>query len=158
MIKLTDILEAVKEKFSKDHFQAEPAPFKKPKDESEKHNSTYHQTEPVPFKKPEEVSHKDDDKMPKAEKDQQDVLDRMEKQARYANPSSTDFYKQLRDTFTSAVNEMSETELDEDSVLGAGMSKAAKAADTAESDRDYIKRRQEREKKKSNSETSNGGQ
>lgn len=67
----------------------------------EKHNSIYHQDEPVQFKKPPEGPEVDEE--PKAEKDQQDVLDRMEAQADISTPSSSEALRKLIDKFVDSV-------------------------------------------------------
>lgn len=59
--------------------------FQPNKETNPPHNKDYHQKEPVQFKKPKEVPDSKDNKLPKAEKDQQDVLDRMEDTAELAN-------------------------------------------------------------------------
>jgi hypothetical protein len=65
-----------------------PAKVVKPKKEgNEKHDDTYHQKEPVQFKKPESPKKTTD---VKAEKDQQDVLDRMEDTAKIASDYNSD--------------------------------------------------------------------
>ena len=79
----------------------------------EKHNPLYHQDEPVQFKKPKEVPDEDDKELPKAEKDTQDVLDRMEHQAEYSNPSSVEFFKELRDRFQECIYELNKRIADE---------------------------------------------
>jgi hypothetical protein len=72
--------------------------------ESEKHNKKFHQDKPVAFKKPTDSSSPDE--LPKAEKEQKEKLDANEEQAEIANPSSTDFFKELRDNFQKCVNEI----------------------------------------------------
>jgi hypothetical protein len=74
----------------------------------EKHNDTYVQSEPVDFKKPPEGP--DVDEEPKAEDDQQDVLDRMEDQAEIANPSSSEALRKMIDKFVDSILKISNDE------------------------------------------------